>query len=145
MDDLKVEGHWRFIYGDGTVIERKNLITQSGLNLLASLLINEQQNDIPFYLAMGSGTNLAVASDTQLQTETFRKIVSSKTRQASTARLRTFLLQSEANGDHKEFGIYLMGTEERGSGTLLNRLVAPISKTSNTVLTVEVRIVFNAG
>lgn len=145
LEGIHITGHWRFIYEDGTVIERKNLITQSGLNKLAALLINEGTNDIPFHLAIGTGTNAASAGDTKLQTESLRKLVSAKTRQANMVRLRTFFLSNEANGNWNEFGIFLAGTDQKDSGKLLNRLVSPISKASNTVLTIEVRITFVAG
>lgn len=144
-DSLKVSGEWDFIYEDGTVITKKNLITQAGLNLLASLLINAQTNDIPFYLGIGTGASAAVSTDTKLQAEGFRKIASSLTTQGSMARIRTFLLSSEANGNWWEFGIFVAGTNLSDSGTLLNHLVTPISKASNQALTIECRITFNAG
>lgn len=144
-EGIKVRGDWLFIYSDGTVIERKNLITQGGLNLLAALLIGEQQNSIPFHLAIGTGTNPAAAGDSKLQAEAFRKAVSAKTRQGNMVMLRTFLLNNEANGNWQEFGIFASGTDLTDSGTLFNRLVTPISKTSNTVLTIECRITFAAG
>ncbi|BCJ86445.1 hypothetical protein [Effusibacillus dendaii] len=144
-ESIAIRGDWLFTYEDGMVIEAKNLITQAGLNLLASLLINEQSNSLPFHLAMGIGTTAAAAGDTKLQTETFRKIVSAKSRQANMARIRTFLLSGEANGNFNEFGIFVAGTDAKDSGTLLNRLVTPISKTAQTVLTVECRLTFTAG
>lgn len=149
QDGIKITGHWLFIYEDDhgkqTKIEKKNLITQSGLNWLASLLIAETTNDIPFYLALGTGTNAAVSTDTQLQTESFRKLIAAKTRQANMVRLRGFFLNTEANGNWAEFGVYAAGTSLSGSGTLLNRLVTPISKADNQVLTIECRLTFAAG
>lgn len=149
-EGLKIEGIWDFIYHDlkGNQIKRitkRNLITQSGLNFLASLLINEHTNDITFYLALGTGTKPAELSDTQLQTEVFRKIIAAKTKQGSMVRLRFFFQSGEANGDWKEFSVYVAGTENKDSGVMLNRLVTPISKTSNTVLTLEVKILISGG
>lgn len=144
-ESIAIQGDWIFIYGDGKTVEAKNLITQSGLNLLAALLIGEQTNSLPFHLAIGTGTNPAAAGDSKLQVEAFRKIVSAKTRQANMVRIRTMLLATEANGNWQEFGIFAAGTDQKDSGTLLNRLVTPISKASNTVLTIECRITFAAG
>ncbi|GAB7389002.1 hypothetical protein BSNK01_28400 [Bacillaceae bacterium] len=144
-EPIAICGEWLFLFDDGTVIEKKNLITQAGLNFLASLFVGEQTNDIPFHLAIGTGTNPAAAGDTKLQAEAYRKDVSSKQREANMVRLRTFFLSNEANGNWSEFGIFLAGTDQANSGTLFNRLVTPISKTSNQVLTIEVRITFSAG
>ena len=150
IEGIKVSGEWDFIYHDlnGNEIERitkKNLITQSGLNFIASLLINQYTNDVPFYLALGTGTTEAARGDTQLEDEQFRKIIASQNRQGSMIRLRFFMLQNEANGDWEEYGVFAAGTQNEGSGEMLNRLVVPVSKASNTVLTIEVRITLAGG
>jgi hypothetical protein len=143
--NLKVTGEWYF-YENGILIKQeKNLIVQSGLSFLAALFIAEQQNDIPFHLAIGTGTNAAASGDTKLQAEAFRKAVSAKQRQGSMVRLRTFLLNNECNGNFNEFAIFIAGTDAADSGTMFNRLVTPVSKTQNTVLTIETRITFSAG
>lgn len=143
-------GDWDFIWSDpdGNEIKRetvKNLITQSGLNFLASLLIAETTNDVPFYLALGTGSTAAASTDTALQVETFRKLIAAKSRQANMVRLRGFFLNTEANGDFAEFGVFAAGTQLTGSGTLINRLVTPISKADNQVLTIECRLTIAAG
>lgn len=150
IEGIAVKGEWDFIYSDlqGNEIERitkTNIITQTGLDFIASLLINQYTNDIPFYLAMGKGTEEATRQDTQLEDEQFRKIIASQNRQGSMIRLRFFLLQNEANGDWEEYGIFAAGTENEGSGEMINRLVTPVSKANNTVLTVEVRITLSGG
>lgn len=144
-DNIKVSGEWFFEYEDGTVIQKKNLVVLSGLSFLAALFIGEKTNDVPFHLAIGTGTTVAASTDTKLQAEAFRKLVSAKTRQANMIRLRTFLLSNEANGNWREFGIVLAGTEEIGSGQLFNRLVSPISKAANMALTIECRLTLAAG
>lgn len=144
-EGLKVTGHWTFAYDDGTVLERKNLITQSGLNWLASLVIGETTNDVPFYIAMGTGTTAAASTDTKLGVETFRKLIATKSRQNNVIRLRAFLLSTEGNGDFEEFGVFAEGTENADSGTLINRLVSPVSKANNQLLTIECRITLAAG
>jgi hypothetical protein len=147
LETIKVTGEWLF-YLDGQLVKQeKNLIVQAGLNFLASLLINETTNSIPFHLALGTGTTAPAATDTKLVNETLRKEVSAKTRSANMVRLRTFFLSGEANSTHYEFGIFLAGTATKDSGTLLNRITPTggISKTSQQVLTVEVRITLVAG
>ena len=144
---VRVSGQWLF-YLDGQLIrQEKNLVVQSGLNFLAALLINEQTNNIPFHLALGTGTTAPAATDTKLVAEGLRRAVSAKQRQANIVRLRTFFLANEANGTWTEAGIFLAGTDAKDSGTLLNRIVPSggLSKAANQVLTVEVRITFTAG
>ena len=146
-DSIKVTGEWLF-YLDGVMVKReKNLIVGAGLNYLASLLVNENTNDMSIYLAYGTGNTPAAAGDTKLQTEGGRKIVSTKTRSGAVAKLRTFFITTEANGTWTEFGIFLAGTTVADSGTLLNRILPTggIAKTASTVLTIEVRITFAAG
>lgn len=147
QEAVKISGEWLFCL-DGKLIRReKNLITQAGLNFLAALLINEQTNSIPFHLALGTGTTTPAATDTKLVAEGLRKLISTKTRQANLVRLRTFFTAQEANQTWYEFGIFLAGTANKDSGALLNRIMPTggISKSSQQVLTVEVRITFSAG
>lgn len=146
-DGILVFGDWVFEYGDGTFSNHKNMLVQSGLNYLAALLIAEQTNNVPIHLALGTGTTAPASTDSKLVTEGYRKAVSAKTRQGNLVRLRTMLLSSEANSTWREFGIFMAGTDLANSGVLLNRLVPPggISKTANTVLTVEVRLTFMSG
>lgn len=144
-EGINIVGDWKFEYEDGTIIEEKNIVVLSGLSFLAALFIGEKPSSIPFHLAMGTGTTVAASTDTMLYEEAFRKPVSTKTRQANMVRLRTYLLSGEANGDWKEFGIVLAGTDQIGTGTLFNRLVTPISKASNMALTIECRLTLAAG
>jgi hypothetical protein len=142
---LLVIGEWDFIFDDGDKITKKNLITDRGLAFIASLLAGTQSNDVSIYLGIGTGNNPVKNSDTTLQNEVLRKAVSAKQTEGSLVRLRTFFLSNEANGNWNEFGIYMAGTDVLGSGILLNRVVTPLSKASNQVLSIETRIRFNAG
>ena len=147
IDKISVTGEWLF-YLDGVLVKReKNLIVGVGLNYLASLLVNENTNDMAVYLAYGTGTTAAANGDIKLEIESGRKIVSTKSRSGAMAKLRTFFITTEANGTWTEFGIFLAGTTVADSGTLLNRILPTggIAKTASTVLTIEVRITFAAG
>lgn len=149
-DKIKIKGEWIFTLDDGTKkIEKfeKNLLVQSGLNFLAALLINEETNAMSIYCAYGTGTTAAASGDTTLEAEGGRLAITSKSRLANVAKLRTFFTTAQANGTWTEWGIFLAGTSQADSGTLLNRVLPSggIAKTSSTVLTVEVRITFAAG
>lgn len=147
QDGIKVKGEWLFYLDSQLVRKEKNLITQAGLNFLAGLLAGNQVADVPIHLAVGTGTDTPALTDTKLKVEVLRKDVSSKQQQANMVRIRTFFLPTEANGTWREFGLFLSGTDELETGTLFNRIVPPggISKASNQVLSIEVRVTFEAG
>ena len=132
MDSVRIKGEWFFEYGDGRVAgPLENFMTSAGLATVAQ------------WLEEASGAYLAVGDDTapgETITEVFRKAVSAVTRNASLVRFRTQLLAGECNGDHKKACIYLGGSATPGTGTMLNLLAQPWSKTANNALTVECRI-----
>ena len=151
-ENIGVSGHWLFTWQDeaGNVIAtraEKNLITQSGLEALAALFTGEIPQTAAMYLAMGTGATDAASGDKKLQTEGFRKILTSKTRELNEVRLRFFLLTSEANGEWTELGVMLAATGVTNSGWNLNRILPTggIRKAGNQTLTIEVRVSFVAG
>ena len=147
QDGIKVKGEWLFWLEDKLIYKGENLVTQTGLNYQAGLFVGEVPADVPIHLAMGTGANKALITDTKLQAEGFRKAISSKTRQDNQVRVRTFLLAIEANGEWTEFGLFFSGTDMPDSGQLFNRIVNPVGirKFQNQTLTVEVRVSFVAG
>lgn len=149
-ENIGVSCLWRWTAHDAETGEQlwqtdwqKNKITQGGLSFLAAIFANMETNEVPKFLVLGTGTTPAHIMDTQLEAEGFRKAVTSQSRDAGMARIRFFLLASEANGDWSEWGVIIKGTALSG-GTLFNRILPPggISKASNTVLTVELRLTF---
>lgn len=122
----------------------KNKVVQSGLENLAALLIGEvSSTTAAVHCVIGSSAVAAAIDDDIIDMgETVRKAITSKSRQGAMARLRTFFGTAEANGDHQCVGIVARSTDLADSGVLLNRLVQPFSKSSNTNLTIEVRMTF---
>ncbi len=118
-----------------------NKVVQGGLENLASLLIGEVTSDTAVtHVVLGdSAVAAAINDDITAMGEVIRKDITSKTRSGAMARFRTFFQTAEANGDFACVGLVARGTNVPGSGVLLNRLVQPFSKASNTVMTVEVR------
>ena len=148
-ENIGVSGTWLFTWRDevGHVLETReehNLITQSGLEALAALFTGELPQSNAMYLALGTGETEAASGDKKLETEGFRKALTSKTRDLNEVRLRFFLTTSEAIGEWAEMGVFLAGTEIADSGQMLNRILPSggIRKASNQTLTVEVRIRF---
>ena len=97
-------------------------------------------NDLNFnYIALGSGTTPSTPSDTQLESEQFRKQVTQKTRLTGAERTIVSILKEEANGfDIYEIGLFANATGLANSGTLVSRVVFgdPLPKTEQNVLNI---------
>lgn len=144
---LKISGKVRFIFTDVKTSKReiskwyKNLIPTEGREAIARRLGNiaEKANEgIVTYGAVGTGTTAPQNSDTQLETELVRKLISSTSYASNVITIRTFFTTSEANGSLKEFGLFgenASGTQD--SGTLFQRVNIDKTKTSAKTLTVE--------
>ena len=149
-ENISITAEWFFHYEDidtgrkWTEGHYKNKVVQSGLENLAALLIGEHPSPTAaMHCVIGSSSAPAQANNTLPDMgEVTRKVITSKSRQGAMARLRTFFGSDEANGDHQCVGIVARATDQVGSGVLLNRLVQPFSKASNTNLTIEVRWIF---
>jgi len=90
------------------------------------------------YLALGSNTTTPLATDTTLGTETFRKLITTRTRTGLIFYTSTFLATTEANGTHKEMGLFgdnATGTTD--SGTLFTHLTINETKSSGETITID--------
>lgn len=142
-----VIAEWLFHYEDVVTGQKwtlgpfENKVVQGGLDNQAALLIGEvSSSTAATHCVIGSSAVVAALNDgISNMGEVARKAITSKSRSGAMARLRTFLSTSEGNGNHQCLGLVARGTDMAGSGTLLNRLVQPFSKTSSTNLTIEVR------
>lgn len=94
-------------------------LTNDGHNYLRDLLIGaDSANTI--YMAVGSGTSTPVATQHTLDSEVFRKIITSKTTGASTGEglINCILLDSEAVGANiQEVGVFCGNTATSSSNT----------------------------
>ena len=91
------------------------------------------------YLALGNGTTTPSVTDTKLSNETFRKLLTTKTRDGLYAKTSTYLATNEANGDHTEIGLFggSNATSDKDSGALFTHASINISKASNESLTID--------
>lgn len=150
FEKIEVCADWLFLYEDldtgqkRTLGPYRNKVVQLGLENLAALLTGEVSSlTATTHCVIGNSAVAAATNDDIADMgEVARKAITSKSRQGAMARLRTFFSTSEANGDHQCVGIVARATDQAGSGVLLNRLVQPFSKASNTNLTIEVRMTF---
>lgn len=148
---VQVHGAWTFTWADADGRERRreehNLIVNTGLYALASIISGELEQTCAVWLAMGTGTTAAAATDIALETESIRKVITTRTRSGAAVVYRFYFLASEAVGDYYEWGVFLEATALSGSGRLLNRLVPAggVSKDATENLTVEVRLTMTAA
>jgi hypothetical protein len=92
------------------------------------------------HFASGTGTNTATKADTQLQTEAFRKSVTSKSYTNTVFTVKAFLASSESNFTITEIAIFAGGSATANSGNLISRCNCNIEKNSSTQYTVNYTI-----
>lgn len=114
-----------------------NVVVTTGKNAIADALRGTETSNrgIITYCALGTGLPAATESDTTLDTEIFRKLISVRSVTDNVAQFETFFTTSEANGTLKEAGLFgdaASGTAD--SGTLFCRVQINRTKTSNDTL-----------
>ncbi len=124
------------------VIERHNLITTAGRNLVRDLINNDAPTGLT-HIAIGTGTTPAAAGDTALQTEIHRNTYTQRTESIGLLQLQYYLGTSSLNGNTlTEAGLL----NAASAGTLFARVVYPgIAKTSSIALTYNWSIQINVG
>ena len=101
------------------------------------------------YCAFGSDDTAANENDTILGTETYRKLVSSKTYDDNIVYVSTFFTATEFSGTIEEVGHFIDGTATPDSGGLISRLTSnesaelPANKSSTESLTVDYKLEIN--
>ena len=153
-EGLTPVGVWKFTIRDARTGEiksekvTKNIIPTIGRTAMACQLANQQTYDMGAkYIAIGTGTTGADNADTTLETEVYRKAVSSDNYSNNVAYIAGFFTAAEDNGNYKEFGIFGDGIATQASGTvdtgiLYSRVLEAINKSALETLTVEWSITF---
>lgn len=113
------------------------VLTQEGLNRSAQLIMADIS-----HTAVGTGTNAAVITDSQLQTETNRLATLKTIRDANILQHRVFFLNSQMPApDVKEAGWFMNGTIAADSGEILARSQFTFTKgTQDLLLIIEMSI-----
>ena len=118
-----------------------NTIASVGLNLIAEFLGNETPTTSaglsPNFCGVGTGTTTPTVNDTQLQTETKRNLVSSKSSSGNVAYITGFFGSSDVSGTLTEVGLFINGTSTANSGILLDRTLINITKSTQETLTID--------
>lgn len=146
-DQIKISGKVRFIFTDVKTGKKeiskwhKNIIPTEGREAIGRRLGNialKANEGMVTYGAVGTGTTTPQNSDTQLETELFRKLIASASYSANVITIRTFYTTGEANGALKEFGLFGEdASAAANSGTLFQRVNINRTKTASKTLTIE--------
>lgn len=131
-NSIKVSCEWYLYDESGLCIKGPltNYVTGAGLTAIASSM---EAFESP-YLVIGDDSTPG-----ETITESYRKAVSYVSRSGPIISFRIQLLADEGNGNHEKTCIFIGASSISGTGTMLNLLTVPWSKTSNTLLTVEAR------
>lgn len=117
----------------------ENLITATGLARVAMVLgqVTTANQGRISHCAVGSNTTPPSAGNTMLGTETYRNDIASLNSIGSVVYASGFFGTTEANGTHREAGIFIDGTLTANSGVLLSHVAVNITKTNTQTLTLD--------
>ena len=120
------------------VIEKTNLLVDSGANLLRDFLKGDSVSGLT-HMAIGTGTTAPAGTDTQLENETYRQTFTDIAFDNRMLKLTIFVSSSAYVGDVSEMGLFGNGaTDDPNTGTLFARVTVPtFTKSSTETLTVE--------
>lgn len=109
-------------------VERRNLVVASGRNLVRNLL-NEATDAGLNYIAIGTGTNAVLSTDTALQAQVYIGAITKRTPGAQSLLLTLYVPANAANGNTlTEAGIF----DDVSSSTMFARATHDaIAKTSS--------------
>lgn len=149
-ENTSLKGHYKFTLkdihtGQVQVFEYENIIPTSGrTNIANHLTAAVPTNALRLNkAALGTGTNAPANSDTQLQTETYRNDLASRTNNANIAYVTAFFTATEVTGTFREAGIFSDGTASANTGVLFSRVAINITKSNSQTLTLDWTLTVN--
>lgn len=133
---------------DGKILEVQevhNLVTQVGKNGWAKIANGEAGfTGVVNYVALGTGANAPALGDTTLQAEVARttQVSGSNARLANVVTQEFYFSPAVANVNIKEVGAFVDGTASANTGTLFDRALLDITKTSSNSLYIYFSLTF---
>ena len=111
--------------------------------------VNTQHIGQNLYIALGTSTETPSVSDTQLNTETVRKLANTNYASGPTGTIRAFFNQTEAVGTFRVFGLFMNGgttvaSITPNSGILASKVASLVSVASSETLTVTINFTSTA-
>lgn len=128
------------ITGKVKIVRFSNVFCDAGKISIARRLrgITLINQGIITYCAVGTGTEPVLKTDTQLDQEHFRKLISVRSDVSNSAIFQTFYNTEEANGELKEAGLFGDdATLSADSGTLFARTGFNLTKSDVETLTIR--------
>ena len=116
-----------------------NLNPTVGRTMVINNLCNASPTYVPLinYTALGTGITAPAAGDTQLETETYRKVPFSRTNSNNVGYVTAAYTAAECSGSYKECGLFSAATASANSGVLVVRAAINITKTTSQILTID--------
>lgn len=150
-DQLTIKGHWKFTFRDVVtgrvrVEEYDNVVVTAARAAVASWLTSVSPTPASLrvnYSSLGTGTTPPANGDTALETETYRKAISSATSLDNVAYFTAFYTAPEVSGTFREAGLQMNASGTPGSGTLFNRVAINITKALTETMTIDVTVTIN--
>lgn len=117
----------------------ENLITAVGLERIAKVLGQSTvaNHGRISHCAVGSNTTPPSAGNTALGTEVYRNDIASLNNIGAIVYATGFFGTTEANGTHREAGIFIDGSATPNSGVLLSQVAINITKLNTQTLTLD--------
>lgn len=141
---ISLKGHYRFTLkdihtGEEQVFEYDNVVTSATWTMIANNFADATPDNTMLLnkAVLGSGTSTPATSDTQLQTETYRNNLASKSNVANVVSATAFFNATETSGTYREAGIVVDGTGSANTGVLVSRVAINITKSTSQTLTLE--------
>jgi len=126
-------GDWKHRPPD-RVNEYENLTTTDGMEILLKKYMAEDSGEYIRWLGVGTGTTTVTASDTEIENEIYRQLITSHSYSIPSLVLTFYFAQDEAVGNWGNLGLIL------SDGTLLTHVNITESKSSSEVKTVTYTI-----
>ena len=107
------------------VDKHKNVICNAGFGAITKMLVGDSSysgNGEINKAALGTGSATPSASDTALDTESYRNDMASGSASGNIASLTAFFTESECSGTYTEFGNYIDGLEGADTGLLWSHI-----------------------
>ena len=140
-EGLRLKGHWTIeIREHGKLvctIEMDNQLTNAYKNSVLNQLKGNSFDSLDIlYLAVGTGSTEAQATDTQLVSELYRGVPTQKTLVTDYVQTIWVLSTDIANAHLREIGVFAgNATSTPNSGTMLSRINIDIEKTQSMEIT----------
>jgi len=135
-------------FASGKILEVQevhNLVTTAGKSGWAKIANSESGfTGVINYVALGTGANAPAITDTQLQTEVARttQVSGSNARLINVVTQEFYFGPTVANVNIKEVGAFVDGTASADTGTLFDRALLDITKTSSNSLYIYFSLTF---